>query len=277
MDYRRTSPFRQQQSLLEEVSVTPSDVTKTVFGQPSEDFDTRVSSIAVLAEPLRRALYRFVVAQSEPVSREQAARGTSVALHTAKFHLDKLVDDGLLDVEYRRPPGRRGPGAGRPSKVYRRSSREVAVSVPERSYELVARLLARAVTDAEREAIPISEALRRAAREEGRSLGATVLQQAGSKRGRPTLRKATIRVLADCGYEPRPDANGVTLVNCPFRSLAQEYTELVCGMNLHLIDGLLSYLDRDVFEAVLDPAPGRCCVRLLNSELQTRSDRTVGE
>ncbi len=256
--------------------MTPSDVTKTVFRQPSEDFDTRVTSIAVLAEPLRRALYWFVVGQTEAVSREQAARGTGVALHTAKFHLDKLVEDGLLDVEYRRPPGRGGPGAGRPSKVYRRSSREVVVSVPERSYELVGRLLAQAVTDVEREDIPISEALSRAAREEGRSLGATVLQKADSK-GRSALRKATTWVLADCGYEPRSDASGVTLVNCPFHSLAQEYTGLVCGMNLDLIDGLLSSLDRNVFEAALDPAPGRCCVRMLNVEGHTRPDRTVDE
>ena len=141
------------------------DVTRTGLRPVSDDFDTRVTSLAVLAEPLRRALFRFVVGQSEPVSREEAAAGTSVALHTAKFHLDKLVDDGLLDVEYRRPLGRGGPGAGRPSKLYRRSSLEVAVSVPERSYELAGRLLAQAVTVAEGEDIPISAALRRAARE----------------------------------------------------------------------------------------------------------------
>ena len=137
----------------------------------SDDFDARVTSIAVLAEPLRRALYRFVVGQSEPVSREEAATGTDVALHTAKFHLDKLVDDGLLDVEYRRPPGRGGPGAGRPSKLYRRSSLEVLSASPTVHTSLAGRLLAQAITVAEREDIPISDAVRRTAREEGRSLG----------------------------------------------------------------------------------------------------------
>ncbi len=252
------------------------DLTRTGLRRSSDDFDTRVTSLAVLAEPLRRALYRFVVGQSEPVSREEAAAGTSVALHTAKFHLDKLVDDGLLDVEYRRPLGRGGPGAGRPSKLYRRSSLEVAVSVPERSYELAGRLLAQAVTVAEGEDIPISDALRRAAREEGHSLGAKVLESAGSK-GRSALRDATTRVLADRGYEPRHDSGGVTLVNCPFHSLAEDYTDLVCGMNLDVIDALLSSLGRTGFKAVLDPASGRCCVRLLSAEALTRSGRTVGE
>ena len=95
-----------------------------------------------------------------------------------------------------------------------------SVSVPERSYELAGRLLAQAVTDAEGEDIPISETLRRAARDEGHSLGATVLKGAGSK-GRSAIRDATTQVLADCGYEPRGDSSGVTLVNCPFRLVGQ--------------------------------------------------------
>ena len=88
------------------------------------DFEAGVAAVAALAEPARRALYAFVSGQDEPVSREQAAAGAGVARHVAKFHLDKLVEDGLLDFEFRRPPGRRGPGAGRPAKVYRRSERE---------------------------------------------------------------------------------------------------------------------------------------------------------
>jgi predicted ArsR family transcriptional regulator len=228
------------------------------------DFDAAVTSIAVLAEPARRALYRFVSAQVEPVTREEAAAGTALAHHIAKFHLDKLVNDGLLEVEYRRPSGRRGPGAGRPSKLYRRSSREISVSVPERRYELASQLLARAVTSAEREGVPVSQALQQAAEEEGRALGLVALRNADSK-GRSAVRDAAIQTLTDCGYEPRLDSDGACLINCPFHSLALEYTELVCGMNLHLIDGMLSCLDRVGLDAKLDPAPGRCCVRLQNT------------
>jgi predicted ArsR family transcriptional regulator len=227
--------------------VPVDDATGPDSGMASDDFDASVTSIAVLAEPVRRALYRFVAAQAEPVSREEAAAGTAVAHHIAKFHLDKLVDDGLLDVEYRRPLGR-----------------QVSVSVPERRYELVGQLFARAVTRAERERVPVSQALRQAAQEEGHTLGQVALQKADSK-ARSAVRDAAIQTLTDCGYEPRVDADGVCLINCPFHSLAVEYTELVCGMNLHLMDGMLSCLDRVGLEAKLDPAPGRGCVRLQNT------------
>ena len=106
----------------------------------------QLRSVASLAEPVRQTLYRFVVERSQPVSREQAASGVGVAHHVAKFHLDKLEEDGLLEVEYRRPAGRTGPGAGRPAKFYRRAARDIAVSLPERRYELPGRLMAEAIT-----------------------------------------------------------------------------------------------------------------------------------
>jgi hypothetical protein len=43
---------------------------------------------------------------------------------------------------------------------------------------------------------------------------------------------------------------------------AQDYTELVCGMNLELMNGLVDGLERSALEPLLDPAPDRCCVRL---------------
>ena len=230
--------------------------------ESSHDFSVQVAGIAALAEPLRHALYRFVVAQSEPVSREQAAEAVGVAVHVAKFHLDRLVNDGLLDFEYRRPPDRRGPGAGRPAKVYRRSTHEFAVSLPERRYELAAQLLAQAVTDAVRDGVPPAQALRRAARKAGRSLGEMIFEHASSQPERPELREAVIRILEENGYEPRSELGGVLLINCPFRSLARDYTELVCGTNLDLLRGLLARVGGAKLEAKLDPGADRCCVRL---------------
>ena len=222
-----------------------------------------MTGIAALGEPVRRDLYRYVAGAPDPVSREQAATGVGVALHTAKFHLDKLVDDGLLEVDFARPPGRTGPGAGRPAKRYRRSGREIAVSLPERHYELAGKLLAQAVTDAERDGVAVGDALRRAARDAGRALGARARSVAGEEPSEAALLESAIEVLVDCGYEPRIDAaGGMTLVNCPFHALAQEYTELVCGMNLELMRGVSDGLEPATLVPRLDPAPGRCCVRL---------------
>jgi predicted ArsR family transcriptional regulator len=229
---------------------------------PVEDFAARVTGIAALGEPVRRDLYRFVVAQAEPVSRDEAATGIGVARHVAKFHLDKLVDDGLLEAEFARPPGRTGPGAGRPAKRYRRAARELAVSLPERHYDLAGRLLAQAVTDAERDGVPVRDSLRRAARDAGRLLGDRVRHRAGPEASESELLSAAEEVLVECGYEPRTDDAGLLLVNCPFHALAQEYTELVCGMNLELMNGLVSGVGGPIVDPVLDPAPGRCCVRL---------------
>ena len=101
------------------------------------DLEAQAAGIGALAEPIRRALYEYVVAQPEPVGREQAAQAVGVPGHKAIFHLDRLVEEGLLAVEYRRLGGRTGPGAGRPSKLYRRAEREWSVSLPPRRYDLV--------------------------------------------------------------------------------------------------------------------------------------------
>src|SRR5690348_11577326 len=139
-----------------------------------DDFDQQVTSVALLGEPIRRALYRYVVAQPEPVSRDRAAAGVGVPRHVAKFHLDKLEEDGLLDVEYRRPPGRTGPGAGRPAKLYRRSARPIAVQLPERRYELAGRILAEAVSAAERTGEPVGSLVAGVARAAGKAVGSSI-------------------------------------------------------------------------------------------------------
>ena len=115
---------------------------------PPEPSDLDLAGVAALAEPVRRQLYDVVAGADAAVSREQAAQGAGVAVHTAKFHLDRLVDEGLLEVEYRRLTGRTGPGSGRPAKLYRRSDRELAVSLPARQYDLLSRILATAVAAA---------------------------------------------------------------------------------------------------------------------------------
>src|SRR5437764_15292921 len=107
-----------------------------------------MTAMAALSEPLRRELYRFVAAQDQPVGCDAAAGALGIARHVARFHLDRLVAHGLLDVEFQRPPGRRGPGAGRPAKLYRRSSSEFSVQLPERRYDLAGRILVQAITDA---------------------------------------------------------------------------------------------------------------------------------
>ena len=215
----------------------------------------QAASIGALAEPVRRALYLFVVAQRDAVSREQAAEGVDVPLHTAKFHLDKLVEEGLLEVEFRRLTGRTGPGAGRPSKLYRRSSRELSVSLPERRYDVVGRILAGGVARAGAGGVPVDVAVTEAAVAEGRRVGG-----AASVTGSDVERVGA--VLAEQGYEPaRRDAD-LLLANCPFDALAREHTELVCGLNQSFVHGVIDGLGCAGLVARLDPEDGLCCVKV---------------
>ena len=216
-----------------------------------DDFTAQVTGVSALAEPVRRALYLYVVGKSEPVSTDQAARGAGVLRHTAKFHLDKLVEEGLLATEYRRLSGRRGPGAGRPAKLYRRSVRQLAVTLPQRHYELAGEILATAIEDATRSGMPVVEAIQQAATGAGRRIGAL----AGNV---PTLDDVA-GVLAERGYEPRVEGDVMVLANCPFEALARDHTALMCGINRDLIASLLDALGHTA-TARLDPAPRRCCV-----------------
>jgi predicted ArsR family transcriptional regulator len=226
----------------------------------SNDFDNQINSVAALGEPVRRELYRYVAAQAEPVSRENAAAGVGVPHHVAKFHLDKLEEDGLLDAEYRRPAGRTGPGAGRPAKLYRRSARHIAVSLPERRYDLAGRILADAVSTARSAGLPVDDMVTETARLAGHTLGEQARQVDPESADPADPLDAACRVLAANGYEPRVSAGRVTLANCPFDDLARRDPALVCGLNLGLIGGLLDALATPDLCATLDPAPGRCCV-----------------
>src|ERR671913_2442130 len=204
----------------------------------------RVAAVSALDEPIRRALFDHVSRADSPVSRDAAADVLGLARSTAAFHLDRLADEGLLAVEFRRLTGRTGPGSGRPSKLYRRADGEVAVTVPERHYDFAGQLLLDAIEESTRTGEPAGGALLRIAGEVGRSLGSA----AGSVE----------RILEDHGFEPRPDGDGgILLANCPFHRLAQQHTETVCRLNLALLRGAAEGSQDRRHPMVLDPGIGR--------------------
>ena len=231
-----------------------------------DDFASQVAGVGALVEPARRALYLYVAAQPGPVSRDQAAAGVGLPRHAVKFHLDKLVDEGLLETEFRRLSDRQGPGAGRPSKLYRRSGRQVTVTLPERRYDLAGQILARAIEDAAGKTLPVRESLHRAAADAGRTLAAkalaTKVQATPTATARTTSLASIAEVLAAVGYEPRISSDALVLANCPFHTLARDHTQLVCGMNLAVITALVVELGHDDITVSPEPGPDRCCVTL---------------
>jgi predicted ArsR family transcriptional regulator len=219
----------------------------------------QIERIALLRDPVRRALYEHVAEAAAPVSRDAAASAVGTSRSLAAFHLDKLVDEGVLTTTYRRLTGRTGPGAGRPAKLYARSDREISISLPPRDYELAARLLLGALASGGSEQL---DRLRHVARQFGVKAGTA----ARAEGGRPSSRRALVRrllgLLMRCGYEPVEEPTALHLRNGPFDALAQQETEVVCGMNLSLLEGVLDGMQATDLEARLEPTPGRCCVTL---------------
>lgn len=204
-----------------------------------------LADLSVLADPVRRRLYDHVAAQDEPVRREEAADVAGISRTLAAYHLDRIAEAGLLATSYARPPGRGGPGAGRPAKHYERVTDAISVTVPPRNYPLLARVLADAAAADTSGAVRAS--LVTAAEQDGRT---------GAADGGQLL-----ATLTTDGYEPAPTGAGdIELRNCPFHEVAQRQTDLVCGLNHALVRGILTGLGQDPERAELAPRPGRCCV-----------------
>jgi predicted ArsR family transcriptional regulator len=223
-----------------------------------------IGHLSVLRDELRRRIYLYVREQTGPVTREDVARALGLSRKLAAFHLDKLAEEGLLSYEYKRPPGRSGPGAGRPAKQYRPSDTELEVSVPQRRYDLLGRLLVDAVQSEAPGDKPRLHAFD-TARKAGLRLGERVRQDRGLRPPGPdrTLAVAA-EVLSDHGFEPSRVGDELILIlrNCPFHALSRYAPELVCCMNQAFIDGLIHGLGNKNVDAALEPKPGQCCVTL---------------
>lgn len=222
-----------------------------------------ISAVAALGDASRRAVYSYVLAAGGEVGRDDVAAALGMVRGTAAFHLDRLAKEGLLTVSYRRLSGRGGPGSGRPAKFYARAAQEIAVSLPARQYDLAGDLLAAAIEDSAEYGRPVAESVKVVATAAGRE----IREQAKALNPAPRLEE----VLERYGYEPATQEDGsIVLRNCPFHRLARKHTDTVCGLNLALLASITEQGDGGhqdwAYRAVLDPAPGRCCVRIYAEE-----------
>lgn len=241
---------------------SPSDSTP-LQGHPSASLADDVTAVALLEEPTRRRLYELVAGAPDDVGRDEAARTIGISRELAAFHLDRLVEAGLLSAVYRRLTGRRGPGAGRPAKLYRRSEREISVDLPPRRYRAIAGMFADGLAALSDRigADAVAAAVRESARERGRLAGAGARATGGPRPTRDGLRAALGDILGQAGYEPKMDDRGaITLCNCPYRAVAGAQRDLTCGANFAWAEGVVEGLGADVAVAEFTPAPGRCCV-----------------
>ncbi|MEU5364038.1 helix-turn-helix domain-containing protein [Streptomyces sp. NPDC005925] len=223
--------------------------------------DAAINSVSVLGEHSRRRMFAFIRRARRPVTRDEAAASVGISRKLAAFHLDKLVDAGLLRARYASPGGARK--VGRQPKVYEPADTEIRVSIPDRRHELLADLLLQAVLTEGGDETGVQAALRTAG-ERGRELGEAQREEdrpgrLGAERGLTLCE----RMLDQHGFEPvRETPTRLRLNNCPFHPLAAKAPDLVCGMNYAFLAGYLQAVEISGVQAVLAPRPGECCVQI---------------
>ena len=210
--------------------------------------DDDLAAVAALAEPARRELVRILTVAEHPLDRDELAESAGLTRATAAFHLEKLVDSGVLVAEYRHRGERRGPGSGRPAKFYSLARDELVVAIPPRRYDLAGELLAGAVERSDSTGRPVRECLLAVAAEHGAGR---------SDPGRPVA-----DTLDALGYDPVDDeAGGYVLANCPFHRLSSRHTDVICSANAAFVSALSAGASDDR-DAWLEPLAGGCCVRI---------------
>ncbi|MEV4125507.1 helix-turn-helix domain-containing protein [Nocardia sp. NPDC049707] len=223
--------------------------------------ESAIGAVAALEDESRRGMYWFIRAAGRPVTRDEAAEQVGISRKLAAFHLDKLVDAGLLQARYEQVGGIRR--VGRAPKVYEPTDTEFRVAIPERRHEVLADILIGAVlTESADETA--RAAAQRVAAERGAGIGRATRERLrpgrlGAERALTLLHT----LLAEYGFEPARNApDCIRLRNCPFHPLAAQAPELVCGLNHAYLAGVLTGLQADTITAELAPKAGECCVQL---------------
>jgi len=187
--------------------------------------ESEIAGFSALNEPVRRALYLYVAARNREVSRDEAARAVETSRTMAGFHLDRLVEEGLLEVTFRRLSGRSGPGAGRPAKLYAPAPERSALEFPPRRLAQIVGGLVEEIPAHAR-----AGALRRVGEGYGRGLA-----KAAGVRGSADLQRglegvcAGLRALGFPLTLERVGAGGATIStpDCPLRPLVRDHPEAV--------------------------------------------------
>lgn len=190
-----------------------------------------------------------------PLSIAEIAGMLEVHLNTVRFHMDHLIEQGLVEQVHAAP---RGPG--RPASLFR-VLRRMDPDGP-RGYQVLAEILSRGLANAEEASVQATEF--------GRAWGRA---QAGSARQKalsgPRAMRRMVAVLDQLGFAPEPDGVDddevrIGLRHCPFLELAESRPEVICPAHLGIMQGLAEGWRAPFTVERLDPfvEPDLCLVHL---------------
>ncbi|HUO47037.1 MAG TPA: helix-turn-helix domain-containing protein [Acidimicrobiia bacterium] len=202
-----------------------------------DSLDRSIGDLAAsLGDPTRRGIYLAVRQSPDPVTSSQVAGLFSIHPNVARHHLDRLADDGYLQVTHQRRSGRSGPGAGRPAKCYEATSKGVSLH-PGRRYDLLVELLVRVLDDVKPEGV--SAIAEKVGRAYGQELAASI--GGPEEPGYEEALSALVKVMSGVGFEVSADADAQVLLtsHCPFGEAATGHPEVVCSLDRGMVAGIL--------------------------------------
>lgn len=189
----------------------------------------------------------------------EVAEHLGVHPNTARFHLEALVSDGVLERVPGPPTGR-----GRPRVGYR--ARPGSARGDVRRYRLLAEILLGQLSATSDDPPATATAV-------GRSWGAHLVPRRAPSSEVITREEATTRLITmldELDFAPEPVSQGLAppdrlrLRHCPFLELAEPHRDLVCPLHLGLMQGALKELQAPVTITSLEPfaEPSACLAHL---------------
>jgi predicted ArsR family transcriptional regulator len=207
-----------------------------------ETFSAAVTAVTTaFGDPTRRDIYLFAREDDDGVTAAGVAERFALHPNVARHHLDKLAAGGYLQVCVEQVHA----GAGRPSKRYRASNKQMELQFPARRDDLLIVLLGRAL------ALVPPEQAEAMAEEVGRDYGLSLAHDMAPDARHRSFR-AALHAVAEAftahGFAAHAEARGGSLAiiaeQCPFGSAAQQHP-FICAVDRGMVKGMLAGLYGD--------------------------------
>ena len=186
----------------------------------------------------------------EPLSLARLSAATGLHVNTLRDHLDLLAAGGFVRRRRAVPHGR-----GRPAWLYAASGRPRGSAVAE--YAGLAAVLAELVSRTSDRPWDVSV-------EVGTGWGKRLAQGREIECADP--REVVVEILEELRFAPEADGGQVRLTRCPLLDVARSNPDVVCGVHLGIVRGVLEQLGADPGGTRLLPfvESGACLLSLQN-------------